>query len=131
MKARNDEISSMIDACEQHLDNTGLLGYACAYNARKLMLETVEYKKIKDEAIKKYGEEVKDDDGNLIGYSISPHSDSLEKYKEYMSKYDSIEHNVDIFVVDSKDLIGTASGKDMLALDFMIDWGDDRPSTQE
>lgn len=125
MKARNDEIAAMIDACQKHLEDTGLLGYACARNARLLTLATVEYAQRRDKAVREFGTEVRGDDGSIRGYTISPDSEAWNKYQEQMAAFDAIEHEVDVFNVKASKLVGEVSGRDMLALDFMLDWDEE------
>lgn len=124
MKARNDEIAAMVDACERHLDDMGLLGYACARNARLLTLATVEYAQRRERAVREFGSEVRDASGNVTGYTINPFSENWRLYRERMGEFDAIEHEVDVFKIKAEDIVGAVSGKEMLALDFMLDWGD-------
>lgn len=123
-KAKNIEIASMIGSCEQHLDDNGLLGYACARNARMLTQATVEYIRKRDDALKKYGAESKDAAGRVIGMTINDTMPGWNDFKAEMSEYDDIEHDIDLFKVKASKLVGSASGRDLLALDFMIEWDD-------
>lgn len=124
MKASNVEITAMVEACERHLDDKGLLGYACARNARLLTLATVEYVQRRERAIREHGEEVLDAEGNVTGYTLNRDSEGWAAYRDAVGEFDDIEHDVEVFKVDAGKLVGQLSGKDMLALDFMLDWGD-------
>ena len=125
MKARNDEIAAMVDACQKHLNDTGLLGYACARNARLLTLATLEYAQRREKAVREFGTEVLDEDGNVKGYTINRDSEAWDRYQEQMAAFDAIEHEVDVFKVKASKLVGEVSGRDMLALDFMLDWDEE------
>lgn len=122
MRATNAEIAAMVEACERHLDDKGLLGYACARNARLLTLATVEYVQRRESAIREYGEEVLDAEGNVTGYTLNIGSEGWGPYREAMSEFDAIEHDVEVFKVDADKLVGKLSGKEMLSLDFMMEW---------
>lgn len=124
MRLRNDQLAAFEETCERHLGDKGVLGYACARNARMMTFANAEYIQARAAAIRRHGDEVRNDKGRVTGHTISPESEGWDAYREEMAPLDAMEHEVDVVRVPAVDLIGELSGAEMLALDFMIDWGD-------
>lgn len=100
---RNDAMDSRIQSLEPLLDYKGTLGYAAAYNKRKLVQEATEYLIRKDELIKKYGTQ----DGE--SYSINPSMDAWKDFEAELLPLAQIEHEIDLMQVDvseAKELTG-------------------------
>lgn len=96
---------------------TGKFAYIVSRNIRKLNTELKEYLDIKNDCIKKYGEE--GEDGI---YSLRADSPKFNDYLTEMSQYDNIDIEVDIMKVNS-DVIceSPLTASEMLLVDFMIE----------
>lgn len=116
----NREASAMAESCERWMDDTGLLGYACARNARRLADATVEYTRIKDGAIREFGREVKDDDGRVTAYTVEPGSEGFEGFMQRVGPFADLECEVEIMTVPASEVIGKMSGRESLEIDWMI-----------
>lgn len=116
----NREASAMAESCERWMDDTGLLGYACARNARRLADATVEYTRIKNDAIREFGREVKDDDGRVTAYTVEPGSKGFAGFMQRVEPFADLECDVEIMTVPASEVIGKMSGRESLEIDWMI-----------
>lgn len=125
MKQRltNERALSLIKTCEKHLDDRGLLGYACARNARRLTDATLEYEQRRNNAIKEHGHEVKNDEGEVVSYGIDPTDEGWAAFVEEVSAISGVESEVDVTTVPPSEVIGKLSGAEILEIDWML--GDD------
>lgn len=121
MKLTNIQMDNYINELNGIAEKTsGKLAYGIARNMRKLSDELVEYNTLKNKMIAKYGD--KREDGSafiLIG------SEGYDKFLSEMEEVMNISHDVDIFLIPEEDVINSdLNGKEMLAIDFMIQKGD-------
>lgn len=117
----NRKASLMAQNCERWIDDTGLLGYACARNYRRLADATVEYSAIKNDAIRQFGREVLNEAGAVTAYTIEPGSDGFESFKKRVEPFDDIECEVDIMTIPPSEVIGKMTGRESLEIDWMIE----------
>ena len=115
------EGASMATSAEPFCDDRGLLGFACARNARKLTDACLEFIKIRDAALKELGEEVAGADGRVVGYRIGPDSEGWDRFKERVEPFESLECDVEIMTVPVAEVIGKVSGTESLTIDWMIE----------
>lgn len=111
----------MATSVEPFCDDRGLLGFACARNMRKLADACLEYIKIRDSALKDFGDAVVGDDGRVVGYRIGPDDDGWESFKSRMEPFDSLMCDVEIMTVPASEVIGKVSGRESLTIDWMIE----------
>lgn len=116
----NREAAAMAEICERWMDDTGLLGYACARNARRLADATVEYARIKNDAIREFGREVTDESGRVTAYTVEPGSDGFAGFMQRVGPFADLECDVEIMTVPASEVIGKMSGRDSLDIDWMI-----------
>lgn len=116
----NREAAAMAEICERWMDDTGLLGYACARNARRLADATVEYARIKNDAIREFGREVTDEGGRVTAYTVEPGSDGFAGFMQRVGPFADLECDVEIMTVPASEVIGKMSGRDSLDIDWMI-----------
>lgn len=116
----NREAAAMAEVCERWMDDTGLLGYACARNARRLADATVEYARIKNDAIREFGHEVTDEGGRVTAYTVEPGSDGFAGFMQRVAPFADLECDVEIMTVPASEVIGKMSGRDSLDIDWMI-----------
>ena len=114
------EAASMATSVEPFCDDRGLLGFACARNMRKLIDACLEYIKIRDAALREFGEEVVDG-GRVVGYRIGPDDDGWESFKSRMEPFASLMCGVEIMTVPASEVIGKVSGRESLTIDWMIE----------
>lgn len=115
------EAASMATSVEPFCDDRGLLGFACARNMRKLADACLEYIKIRDSALKDFGDAVVGDGGRVVGYRIGPDDDGWESFKSRMEPFDSLMCDVEIMTVPASEVIGKVSGRESLTIDWMIE----------
>ena len=123
MNIKNEAIAGCMAACNKHLGDRGVLGYACARNLRMLAFSASEYLDERNSLIKEYGRKIESADG--VRYEITPSDESWNDFEAAISPLNGIEHDIDVTVVNASDLIGAMSGSDLLELDFMLNWGID------
>lgn len=121
----NAQMAHYLDLCEQHVDHTGLLGYACARNSRMLMNACKEFIITRDKLLKQYGTPELDDEGNETGrVTISQGSNHWDDLLAELNPIESIEHEVEIMKVEAEDVMDQLTGREMLELEFMIEGWD-------
>lgn len=118
MKMTNKQMAESLEALSS-VKESGKLGYAIARNRRKIEHEVVEYAKVKQSAIEKYGD-FNEESGtyNIVG-------DNYRKYMAELSQYDNIETEVDVMKVSLDEfLAGNLDSNQMYALDWMVDYNE-------
>lgn len=127
MQISNMDMGNMIESIHRFnlLDHRDIIGYAAARNLRYLQDAAHEYLEIRDDLMLKYGTREVDDHGNPTGrFTVNIASDDGKRYLEEISRYQDIKHEVEIFRVPIEDTVGILSGREMLALDWMLSGGD-------
>lgn len=101
-----------------NLEETGVLGYAIAKNRRKLMDETHEYAKIREELLKKYG-------SDLGGGNYELKGEKTVKFFEELKPYDELTVDVPVVCVSEEAFCsGSLTSSAMFALDWMVRAGE-------
>ena len=86
---------------------TGKLGFAVAKNMRRIADEYQDSINIKDDLVRKYGIQIKDDD-----IVIQQNSKSYSKFMDELRIYADLQCGVDIYSVDEKELWESALNAD-------------------
>ena len=120
-KYRNVELLIMSDNLEPLLSYKGKLGYTAARNYRTIADCLTEYNKFRLELVQKYGEEIKDENGNLISIQVPVKSDKFRLFADEMAQYNNIEHEVDIMTLPYDVVMDQLSGREFLDLDWMFE----------
>ena len=117
MKLTNVEIDMYVTQLTQLAPKTtGKLGYAIAKNLRVLNNELVEYRKIKDDTIKQFGE--LSESGY---YQIKTDSPAFSEFVKEMKQYDDIISDVNLIMVNPEDIYNSQlNGEETMQLLFMI-----------
>ena len=124
MRIKNRDVDAMIQALKPFLDNRDMIGYAAARNTRRLEDSAVEYVKFRNAMVEKHGTMEVDENGNATGkISINPWDESFEDFVKELEPYAEQEHEVEIFKIPVSEAIGTLSGHEILALDWMLEEG--------
>lgn len=99
---------------------TGKIAYVVTKNARKIQEELVEYIKIRDELINKYGE-IQGNQKVIIN-----NTEGYTKFIAEMSEYDDIEQNISFLTITPKDLYSSElNAIEINQLMFMINEEDE------
>lgn len=117
MELTNIEMSNYLSSLRSISDKiTGKLAYAVARNIRKISNELIEFDKVREEHIRKYG--TKNDNGE---YVIHKDTEAFDSFVKDMEEYAMISHDVDIYMVDAEDVFkSNLTADEILKLDFMI-----------
>lgn len=122
MKMTNFEMENCSHALEELLDHKDIVGYAAARNLRMIQNAASEYFDIRNELVNKYGEQEFDEEGNPTGrFTLKIDSPNFLKFSEEIAQYGSIEHDVDIYKVPVKEVIGLLTGTQILMYEWMIE----------
>ncbi len=115
MKMTNKQMAESLEVLSS-VKESGKLGYAIAKNRRKIEHEVVEYAKVKQSAIEKYG------DFNEASGTYNIVGDNYKKYMAELAQYNDIETEVDVMKVSLEEfLAGNLDSNQMYALDWMVD----------
>lgn len=117
----NRQAASMAESCERWIDDVGLLGYACARNSRRLADATLEFSRIKNDAIREFGREVMDENGNVTAYTIDQGSSGFDAFMQRIEPFADLECSVEIMTIPAAEVIGKMSGRESLEIDWMIE----------
>ena len=99
---------------------TGKVAYMVTKNARKIQEELVEYIRIRDELINKYGE-IQGNQKVIIN-----NTEGYTKFISEMSEYDDIEQNISFLTITPKDLYSSElNAIEINQLMFMINEEDE------
>lgn len=121
MKLKNFQMEVVLNDLKPFLSRRDKIGYMAARNTRILSEALTEYLAFKEELIKKYGEPVKDDNGDdtqMIGVNV--HSPKFEAFTKEFDKIKDIEHDVALMTLKYDETIGILSGEEILKLDKML-----------
>lgn len=118
MKLKNSEISLYTQNLQGISSKvSGKLAYVVARNIRKLTDEVIEYERIKNDLIVKYGT-VNENGQSVIKVNTPEYNEFLKEINEYAT----IEQEVNILMITPEDLYSsTLTAEEMLNIDFMID----------
>lgn len=125
MRITNEQAGHMIDALVPFLERTDSIGYAAAYNTRMLTNEAAEYIQLYQRKLMEYGQPVIDSDGKSHGqYELAVVSPNFKKFLDETRDFALMEHDFEPFRVPAKDAVGIMTGKQMLSVQWMLDWDD-------
>lgn len=123
---KNIEMEQMIAQLEPLLGRNDLIGYAAARNTRILMDETTEYRDLRHDLVMEYGTPEKGDDGNETGrYELRFDSPRWPAYEKEITEWAMLEHEPDVYKIPAKSAIGQLTGKEMLDLEWMLEFEDE------
>ena len=123
---KNIEMEQMIAQLEPLLGRNDMIGYAAARNTRILMDETTEYRDLRHDLVMEYGTPEKDDDGNETGrYELRFDSPRWPAYEKEITEWAMLEHEPDVYKIPAKSAIGQLTGKEMLDLEWMLEFEDE------
>lgn len=117
---KNAQMSVMLNQLKPILSRRDKLGYIAARNYRILSECLTEYYTFRNTLIKKYGEEIKDNDGHTeIGIKVD--SPNFQKFCDEMVPFNEMEHEVELMIAKYEDVIGCLSGEEILGIDWMLE----------
>lgn len=118
-KLKNAQMVGMLNQLRPILSRRDKIGYVAARNYRLISECLTEYNAFRDQLIKKYGEETKDEDGlPIVGININ--SENFKLFCDEMVPFNEMEHEVELMTAKYEDIIGLLSGEEILALDWML-----------
>lgn len=126
MKLTNAEMDKMIAQVEPYLARNDVIGYAAARNVRILKSAAREYIDIREKKVMEHGEPVTDEDGKPTGaVQIRFDSPNWPKFESELNEFAAIEHDADIFKIDASKAIGALTGREILDIEWMLEFGDE------
>lgn len=118
-KLKNAEMAVMMNQLRPILPHRDKIGYVAARNYRTIAECLTEYETFRNELIKKYGQEIKNDQGPpVIGIKIE--SPNFQKFCDELAPFNEIEHEVELMTVKYEEAIGCLSGEEILGIDWMF-----------
>lgn len=121
MKYSNRQLETMAQSLTPVLKSRSLVGYKAAVNMRSIMNAIADYTDYKDSLIREYGAEVKDADGNVKDFAVTPSCDGFQEFLEKLSEVSDVEHDVQIMTATPDEVIGVLSGEEIIAIDWMME----------
>ncbi len=117
---KNSQMVVMRNQLAPLLSHTDKLGYIAARNARMLTNNLIEYERVRDTLIEKYGEQVIDQNGAAT-MQIKVDSPEFKKFCDEIAPFNEMEHEVELMTAKFEDTIGCLSGEEILAIDWMLE----------
>ena len=116
-KFTNSEMYEMFSAlAELSETSTGIFGYAVARNMRRLEGYAVDFARLRDDLIRKYG----DEDNGTGTYSIPADSPVLSAFVKELEPIAKMENDVEIVKILPSDVPETFTGAQMYKIMWMI-----------
>ena len=104
------------------LSQRNILGYIIARNYRMLSNELLEYEKFRNDLIQKYGEQDKDENGNLLPtVTVKIGTENFVEFYTELKPLNDMEHEVDLMTAKYESVIGILSGEEILSVDWMLE----------
>ena len=103
MKMTNKAMLDIIDVLNHFGDATGKIGYAVMKNRKRIAKELEDYEAQRVALVKKYGETVKDADGNET-VKVPESGDSYKKFVSELVEILNLDVDVDIYTLPKEDL---------------------------
>lgn len=104
------------------LSQRNILGYIIARNYRMLTNALLEYEKFRNDLIQKYGEQDKDENGNLLPtVTVKMGTENFDKFIAELKPLNDITHEVDLMIAKYESVIGILSGEEILSIDWMLE----------
>lgn len=125
MKYSNKQLEAMAQSLGPVLKSRSLVGYKAAVNMRAIMNALADYTAYKDSLIREYGAEIKDDDGNVKDFAVTPSCGGFQDFLRKLSEVSEVEHDVRIMTAIPDDVIGVLSGEEIMAIDWMMEHGEE------
>lgn len=118
---KNSTMVDMLMQLKPLLSHRDKIGYAAARNHRRLAECLTEYERFRNSLIEKYGEHEKDEHGNeLPSISLSSTSPNFKMFLSELAPYNEMEHEVELMELPYSEVIGSLSGEEILAIDWML-----------
>nr|DAV01015.1 MAG TPA: Protein of unknown function (DUF1617) [Caudoviricetes sp.] len=121
MKYSNRQLEAMAKSLGPVLKSRSFVGYKAAVNMRAIMNALADYTDYKDSLIREYGTEIKDDDGNVKDFAVTPSCDGYQDFLHKLNEVSDVEHDVQIMAATPDDVIGVLSGEEIIAIDWMME----------
>lgn len=119
-KLKNAEMAVMMNQLRPILPHRDKIGYVAARNYRTIAECLTEYETFRNELIKKYGQEIKNDQGPpVIGIKID--SPKFKDFCDELAPFNEMEHEVELMIAKYEDAIGCLTGEEILAVDWMFE----------
>lgn len=119
---KNIELETMNASLDKHLSRRDIIGYGAARNRRVLDSELIEYNRMKESLILKYGEDELDESGTPTGrVSLRLDSPKFADFVEEMDAFARIESDPNLFKLKYTDVAGVLTGEEILEIDWMLE----------
>lgn len=118
----NFEMEQRRNSLIPFLSQRNILGYIIARNYRMLTNALLEYEKFRNDLIQKYGEQDKDENGNLLPtVTVKMGTENFDKFIAELKPLNDITHEVDLMIAKYESVIGILSGEEILSIDWLLE----------
>lgn len=120
VKLKNSEALERLHSLKSLLSHRDKVGYVAARNYRFLSNSITEFDTIRLSLIEKYGEKGTDERGAPT-YTLKVDSPNFKDFCDELAPFNEMEHEVELMMAKYDDAIGTLSGEEILAIDWMLE----------
>ena len=122
MLITNSKAEEMYENLKSVLNRADIIGYAAALNSKRLENIVDPYFITRNALISQYGEPELDENGKKTGRSLVRFDNpNFDQFKMELERISSIEHEVDIFKINSEDVINKLTGNEILNIIWMFE----------
>lgn len=119
-RLKNSEMVEMLRQLQPILSRRDVLGYMAARNYRILSESLTEYHAMRQKLLEKYGEEQPDENG-IPMIQLKFNSPAFKQFADELAPFNEMEHEVELMIGKYSDAIGSLSGEEILAIDWMLE----------
>ena len=120
VKLKNSEALARLHSLKPLLSHRDKVGDIAARNYRFLSNSITEFDTIRLSLIEKYGEKGTDEQGAPI-YTLKMDSPNFKNFCDELAPFNEMEHEVELMMAKYDDAVGTLSGEEILAIDWMLE----------
>ena len=122
MLITNSKAEEMLKSLKSVLNRADIIGYAAAVNSKRLQNIVDPYTITRNALVKQYGEPELDENGKKTGnIFVKFDNPDFDQFKMELERISSIEHEVDIFKINSEEVINKLTGNDILNIMWMFE----------
>lgn len=112
----------MLNQLNTVLSRSDIVGYAAAVNHKRISDVIEPYITVKQSLLNEYGEREVDENGEPTNrILVKFDSPDFDKFKKELERIGSIENEIDIFKINSEDVINKLTGNDILNIIWMFE----------
>ena len=114
------QMVEMLRQLQPLLSHKDVWGYVAARNTRILNNQLIEYNKVHDELMERFGTPQENENGvKMLGIKVG--TPEFQQFCDALEPFANIEHEVEIMTMKYEETIDRLSGEEILAIEWMLE----------